>query len=223
MCRCVPADPFTADGDSDNSTFDTNAVYLSFAGGRQFGDFVVEADLGFGFLSTDKTRTISGSPDADGDYDSSLLTAGVGIERTIDLVRDVDMLGFGSVRYTRQDDDSYTETGSDANATVGEVTTEVLEARLGLEAKKSISGVGSFIGQVGGVFRRDLGESTADVTVFSATNELTFAASDFTGGNLLLGYEKEFSTGAKLELSAELEFGSGAQGPYVKAGLNWKY
>lgn len=196
---------------------------MTVVAGRQFGDYVVEVNLGFDFLSTDKTRTISGSPDADGDYDSTLITARIGIERDFDLDGDMNLLGFGNVRYTRQDDDSYTETGSDMNATVGDVTTEVIEARLGLEAKKSFADAGSLFGQFGGVLRRDLGDSTADVTVFSATNSLTFAASDFTGGNLLLGYEKEFASGAKLELTAEQEFGDGAQGPYLKAGLGWSF
>ncbi|WP_170406518.1 beta strand repeat-containing protein [Ruegeria arenilitoris] len=214
---------FTADGDSDTTSFDTNAVYLSLAAGRQFGAYTVEADLGVGFLSNDKTREITGSPDAKGDYDSTLYTLSIGVERSFDLQSDFELLGFGNVRYTRQDDDGYTETDSFANATIGDATTEVIEARLGIEAEKSVGRGGALIGQVSGVLRRDLGQSSADVTVFSTTNSLVFPSTDFTGGSVLIGYESRFDSGLKLEVNAEQEIGSDAQGPFVKAGLQWSF
>ncbi|WP_152563411.1 beta strand repeat-containing protein [Ruegeria halocynthiae] len=214
---------FTADGDSDTTSFDTNAVYLSLAAGRQFGAYTVEADIGVGFLSNDKTREIIGSPDAKGDYESTLYTLSIGVERSFDLQSEFDLLGFGNVRYTRQDDDSYTETDSLANATVGEATTEVIEARLGIEVEKSVGRGGALIGQLSGVLRRDLGEASTDVTVFSTTNSLAFPSTDFTGGSILIGYEKDFVSGLKLEVNAEQEIGDDAQGPFVKAGLKWAF
>nr|WP_253758682.1 MULTISPECIES: autotransporter outer membrane beta-barrel domain-containing protein [unclassified Ruegeria] len=214
---------FTADGDSDTTSFDTDAVYLSFAAGRQFGAYTVEADIGVGFLSNDKTREINGSPDANGDYDSTLYTVNLGIERSFDLQNQFDLLGFGNVRYTRQEDDGYTETGSLANATIGDATTEVIEAKLGVEAKKAVTKGGAIIGQLSGVVRRDLGDSSANVTVFSSSNTLVFPSTDFTGGSVLVGYEHDFASGLKLEVNAEQEIGDDAQGPFVKAGIKWSF
>ena len=214
---------FYADGDNDVTDFDTTGFYLDAAIGRQFGAYTVEAGLGYGWLSTDRTRQISGSSDATADYDSTLLTAHLGVERAFDVHDSIGLLGFGEVRYTQQQDDGYTETGSSANATVGDVTTEVIEARLGVEVEKSLNNGGLLIGQLSGVLRRDLGDDTANVTVFSTSQSLTFASTDFNGASLLVGYEKELLSDMTLELTAEQEFGDAAQGPNVRAGLRWSF
>lgn len=214
---------FTSEGDRGTTDFDTNAVYLNAAVGRQIGAYTVEAGFGFGWLSTDRTRQINGSPDAQADYDSTLLTTHIGIERSLNVSDHFGLLGFGEARYTRQKDDSYTETGSIANATVGETTTEVVEALLGLEAQKVFNNGGILKGRLSGVLRRGLGDANTDVTLFSTTNTLTFASTDFTGARVGLGYEKELIKAMRLELTAEQEIGSDAQGPYLRAGLSWSF
>ena len=214
---------FNSDGDNATTDFDTTGFYLDAAIGRQIGAYTVEAGLGYGWLSTDRTRQIVGSADASADYDSTLLTAHVGVERAFDVSEKIALLGFGDVRYTRQEDDAYTETGSSTNASVGEITTEVIEARLGVEVEKSLNNGSLLIGQLSGVLRRDLGDDAATVSVFSSAQSLSFASTDFTGASLLLGYEKDLLSGMTLELTAEQEFGDAAQGPNIRAGLRWSF
>ncbi|WP_170335453.1 autotransporter domain-containing protein [Ruegeria arenilitoris] len=214
---------FNADGDTDTTDFDTTGFYLDTAIGRQVGAYTLEFGFGYGWLSTDRSRQITGSPDAHADYDSQLLTAHIGIERAFHVSDDFGLLGIGEVRYTRQKDDEYTETRSDANATVGSATTEVIEARLGAEIDKELGHGGVISGQLSGVLRRGLGDTNADVTVFSSTETLTFASTDFTGASIVLGYEKDLMHGMQFEATAEQEIGNDAQGPYLRAGLNWSF
>jgi hypothetical protein len=214
---------FSADGDNDITNFDTMGYYLDAAIGRQIGAYTVEAGLGFGWLSTDRTRQISGGVSADAEYDSTLLTAHLGVERAFQIHDSIDLLGFSEVRYTQQKDGVYTETGPSANATVRDVTTEVIEARLGGQIEKTLSNGGRLIGQLSGVLRRDLGDSTANVAVFSTSQSLAFASSEFNGASLLIGYKKELLPNMTLDLTAEQEFGDTEQGLNVRAGLSWSF
>lgn len=214
---------FSADGDTDTTDFDTTGFYLDAAIGRQAGAYTFEAGLGYGWLSTDRSRQIGGSDDANADYDSRLFTAHVAVERDFDISGDFGLFGFANARYTNQQDDGYTETGSSANATVGDVTTEVIEARLGVEAEKQFANGGLLSAQLSGVLRRDLGTSETDVTVFSSTQSLVFASTDFTGARITVGYEKHLAQDMRLELNAEQEIGNDAQGPFLRAGLRWSF
>lgn len=214
---------FSADGDNESADFDTNGFYLDAALGRQIGAYTLEAGFGYGWLSTDRTRQINGSDDAHADYDSRLLTAHIAVERGFDVSGDFGLLGFANARYTNQKDDGYSETRSSANATVGDVTTEVIEAQLGVEAEKQFGNGGILSGQLSGVLRRDLGTTDADVTVFSSTQSLIFASTDFTGARVAVGYEQDLVEDIQLELNAEQEIGSDAQGPFLRAGLRWSF
>ncbi|WP_120635275.1 autotransporter domain-containing protein [Ruegeria sp. EL01] len=222
LALALRAGVFHADGDNA-SDFDTDGFYLDAALGRQIGAYTFEAGLGYGWLSTNSTREITGSPNASGEYDSTLLTAYVGVDRVFEVNSTLDMVGFADVRYTRQENDGYTETGSIANATVGDNTVEVVEARLGVEAEMSVGHGGLVFGQLSGVVRRDLGDSETSVTVFSSTNNLTFASTDFTGASVSVGYEQEIKHDLLLEVTAEKEIGDAAQGPFFQAGLRWSF
>ncbi len=214
---------FSSDGDTGTTDFDTTGFYLDAAFGRQFGAYTVEGGIGYGWLSTDRTRQITGSSDAQAEYDSRLITANVAVKRAFDVSGTVGLFGFADARYTNQKDDGYTETGSSANATVGDVTTEVFEGRLGVEAVAELADGGFLTGEVSGVVRRDVGDSDADVTVFSTTESLIFASNDFTGGSLAVGYEKDVVQNMLLEVSVEQEIGGNAQGPFARIGLQWSF
>lgn len=190
---------------------------------RQIGLYTLEAGLGFGWLSADRSREISGSADADAEYVSTLVTVYLGVERPFDISNTFSLIGFGDVRYTRKKDDGYTETGSSANATVGGSTTEVIEARLDVNLERAANNGGVLVGQLSGVRRRDLEESDVSVTVFSTTQSLSFASNDFTRASVLVGYEHEFVSNMQFEANAEHQIGDGAQGPNFQAGICWSY
>ncbi|WP_050605420.1 hypothetical protein [Ruegeria sp. 6PALISEP08] len=101
--------------------------------------------------------------------------------------------------------------------------TEVIEVQLGVEAEKLFGNGGILSGQLSGVLRRDLGTTDANVTVFSSTQSLIFASTDFTGARVSVGYEQELVQDIRLELNAEQEIGNDAQGPFLRAGLRWSF
>ena len=215
---------FRAEGDTPTTKFDTDTLYLNAAYGRSFGTLDFAASLGVGWLSNEKSRQIAGSKDASANYDSTMLTAHLGVGKAFDVGQDMGLNGFGNIRFTRQADDAYTEKGSSVNAQVGKSVTKVLEATAGVEIEKQLPGkVGTLSGGVSGVFRTNLTDPDAQVRVLSTTETLTFAASDFSGANLSLGYEKELMPGMLLDFSAEQEVGTGAKGPNVRALINWSF
>ena len=223
---------FHAEGEAPATEFESDAVYLTAAYGRSFGTLDFAASLGFGRLTNEKSRRIfvdNTDEFARAEYDSTLLTADFGVGKAFDVGADtgwdLGMNGFGTIRYTRQVDEGYTETGSrDVNAKVGKAVTEVFEATAGVEIEKQFPGkVGTLSGGISGVFRTNLTDPGAEVSVLSTTETLTLAASDFSGANLRLGYEKELIPGMLLDVSAEQEVGTGAKGPNVRALINWSF
>lgn len=74
-----------------------------------------------------------------------------------------------------------------------------------------------------GSWRRGLGDTQADVSVFSNAQTVTFASTNFNGANIAIGYEHSLSAGVDLELIAEQEVGREAQGPNVRAELVWAF
>ena len=59
--------------------------------------------------------------------------------------------------------------------------------------------------------------------MFSSTQSLIFASTDFTGARVAIGFEKELVQDMRLELNAEQEIGNDAQGPFLRAGLRWSF
>ena len=216
------------EGDTPATEFESDALYLSAAYGRGFGTLDFAASLGFGWLANEKSRRIGNSADARAEYDSTLVTADFGVGKAFDVGAgtgwNLDMNGFGTIRYTRQVDEGYTETGSSVNARVGKSVTEVVEARAGVELEKQFSGTaGTVSGGISGVYRTNLTDPGAQVRVLSTSEALTLATADFSGANLRLGYERELVPGMRLDVSAEQEVGTGAQGPNLGALINWSF
>ena len=219
---------FRAEGDTPATEFESDALYLNAAYGRSFGTLDFAASLGFGWLTNEKSRRIRNSADARAEYDSTLVTANFGVEKAFDVGVgtgwNLDMNGFGTIRYTRQVDEGYTETGSSVNARVGKSVTEVVEARAGVELEKQFSGTtGTLSGGISGVYRTNLTDPSALVHVLSTSKTLTLATEDFSGANLRLGYERELVDGLRLDVSAEQEVGTGAKGPSVRALIDWSF
>jgi hypothetical protein len=120
---------FNANADTAATDLDAEGFYLGGSVGQSFGAFDLNAGLGFGLLASDLERTVSGET-ASSSFDSSFFTAHVGAERGFQMSNGLNLTGYGQVRFTRQSDDGYTETGSSANLTVGDMATDVTEFTL---------------------------------------------------------------------------------------------
>jgi hypothetical protein len=120
---------FNASADTAATDLDAEGFYLGGSVGQSFGAFDLNAGLGFGLLASDLERTVSGET-ASSSFDSNFFTAHVGAERGFQMSNGLNLTGYGQVRFTRQSDDGYTETGSSANLTVGDMATDVTEFTL---------------------------------------------------------------------------------------------
>ena len=120
---------FNASADTAATDLDAEGFYLGGSVGQSFGAFDLNAGLGFGLLASDLERTVSGET-ASSSFDSNFFTAHVGAERGFQMSNGLNLTGYGQVRFTRQNDDGYTETGSSANLTVGDMATDVTEFTL---------------------------------------------------------------------------------------------
>jgi hypothetical protein len=214
---------FTSEGSSGPSDFNSQGFFGGVTLGQNFGNFAIESGFGFGLLSTDNTRSISGSSDAEASFDSTFTTMHVGVSRNFDVSNNMTLEGFGNLRYTRQDVDGYTETGSTANATVADHVVATTEAKIGVEAAYMIDTSSTLTGALTVVSRKSSGDYTIDVTVFGSTAPLASAAADFSGAGIALGYEYAFAESSKLTLGAQTEFGDGGTGPSISAGIKWSF
>ena len=215
---------FRAENNTPQTKAETGALYMNGTYGRNAGMLDLTAGLGLGLLSNRKTRQITGSGSALAEYDSTLLTVHAGVKKALDINLDAEINGFGKIRYTRQTDSAYMEQGSSINARVEKAVTEVVEATAGVEIEKQLPNkAGILSGEISGVFRTSLSDPGARVRVLSTIRTLALVTPDFTGANLRLGYKREMMPGMFLDFSAEREIGTGAEGPGVRAMINWSF
>ncbi|MCH2096674.1 MAG: autotransporter outer membrane beta-barrel domain-containing protein, partial [Rhodobacteraceae bacterium] len=213
----------SASGSGTGTEFDTTGYYLNATIGQTIGAFDLEAGIGFGWLSTDQTLAVGGIANPQSEYDSRIFTAHIAAERAFNVGQDFKLLGFANARYTSQTNEGYTATLGSASATIGEVTTDVMEVAVGATAQKQISDGGLLTAKLSGVWRQQLGDSDVDVSLFSTSETLSVASNDFKGARIEIGYEKDLSSGLQLQLNANQEIGANAQGPNIRVGLNWTF
>lgn len=213
----------TASGRSTNTEFDTTGFYLGSAIGTNYGGFDVDAGLGFGLLDTDKSRTINSVDTANASFESNFVTAHLGAQRGYQVNPSLTFTGFGQLRYTRQNDGAYTETGTIAAATVAERTIGVTEATFGIEARQIVASGGILTGHLTAVSRAVGGDDHTSVTVFRSSADILSADADFTGVSVGIGYETEIADVATLTVGLDHDLGDDGSGPNLSAGLSWSF
>lgn len=214
---------FEGDGSSGPNDFESKGFYGGVAIGQTRGDYILDGGIGFGKLSTDNTRDVGGGDTTTASFDSRFATLHIGARRDVTIYRGADIQGFGNLRYTRQTNDGYAETGSILDATVAERRVGVTEAKLGAEATYAAGDRGRLTGALQITARRTSGDSDIDVTIFGDTAPLRATTADFTGLGLALGYAFAISDGGALTVDAAQEFGDGGQGPTISAGIRWSF
>jgi hypothetical protein len=201
---------------------DAEGFYLGGSVGRSFGAFDLNAGLGFGLLASDRARTVSGET-ASSSFDSDFFTAHVGAERGFQLSNGLNLTGYGQVRFTRQNDDGYTETGSSANLTVGDLATNVTEVTLGAEVSKTLENGGIISAHATAISRNVSGDSDVSVSVFGENANIQSSNSDFSGLNVGFGYETEIVENAILNIALDHDLGDNGSGPNLSAGMTWNF
>jgi hypothetical protein len=213
----------SASGNGNGTELDTTGYYLNAAMGQTIGAFDLEAGIGFGWLSTDQTLAVGGIANPQSEFDSRVFTAHIAAEREFNMGQGFRLLGFANARYTSQRNEGYTATLAGTSATIGKVTTDVVEVAFGAAAQKRLSHGGILMAKLSGIWRQQLGDSQVGVDLFATSETLSVAFDDFKGASIEVGYEKDLSSGLRLQLSAEHEIGANAQGPNIRVGLNWTF
>ncbi len=213
---------FNASADTAATDLDAEGFYLGGSVGQSFGAFDLNAGLGFGLLASDLERTVSGET-ASSSFDSSFFTAHVGAERGFQMSNGLNLTGYGQVRFTRQSDDGYTETGSSANLTVGDMATDVTEFTLGAEVSKTMDSGGIISAHATAISRNVSGDSDVSVSVFGQDANIQSSNSDFSGLNVGFGYETEILESAVLNVAIDHDLGDNGSGPNLSAGMTWNF
>jgi hypothetical protein len=213
---------FNASADTAATDLDAEGFYLGGSVGQSFGAFDLNAGLGFGLLASDLERTVSGET-ASSSFDSNFFTAHVGAERGFQMSNGLNLTGYGQVRFTRQNDDGYTETGSSANLTVGDMATDVTEFTLGAEVSKTMDSGGIISAHATAISRNVSGDSEVSVSVFGQDANIQSSNSDFSGLNVGFGYETEIVENAILNIALDHDLGDNGSGPNLSAGMTWNF
>jgi cytoskeletal protein CcmA (bactofilin family) len=213
---------FNASADTAATDLDAEGFYLGGSVGQSFGAFDLNAGLGFGLLASDLERTVSGET-ASSSFDSNFFTAHVGAERGFQMSNGLNLTGYGQVRFTRQNDDGYTETGSSANLTVGDMATDVTEFTLGAEVSKTMDSGGIISAHATAISRNVSGDSEVSVSLFGQDANIQSSNSDYSGLNVGFGYETEILESAVLNVAIDHDLGDNGSGPNLSAGMTWNF
>jgi hypothetical protein len=205
-----------------NST-DTNGIFLSAEVARDFGFAELSFGLGIGQFDHVNHRSIGGSPDAIGEFGSTLKTAHIGISRSIQLSDEAMLTPRASFRKSVQDLEGYTEQGSLANATLGDRKVEFQEAKLGVSLTNAF-GNGTFGISLDAIHRSMRSPTLVDVSTFGSTASLTAGGSlDETFGQFAFEYSTPLGKNDLLKIGASSNVGSSSQVQTFSAEYAWEF
>ncbi len=128
-----------------------------------------------------------------------------------------------SFMYGKENLDGYTETGSSANATIGDRTITFNETRIGGEYATSMLG-GRLSASLAAVHRDADAPSIVDVSIFGNTLALASGGGGTdTFGEVGLNFEKPFDNGGILHLEARSTLGADVSTQALWASYEWKF
>jgi hypothetical protein len=226
-----------SDMDIDDSRFaptgstDSDGGFLGFNGEQALGAFIVDFGITGGWLSHDGSRFINdnlaltngltlGKSWADASYDSWFISPQIGIAADFVQGDGWVLTPSARLRYARQSIDGFTETGSNADATVGSRDLSMLEASAEIAATKSLA-FGTVTGRLGYLSRTSTGDENAEITLLSIDNTVPFGNTDSEAFYVGLGTYIGIAPNLSLQLDSQGYFGgdfTGYQGMATLVG-----
>lgn len=193
--------------------------------GGLFGTFQADsffADIalygGFSFNSSDRFVNDNLAPlgvaHALADYNSFFLAPEVRVGVNVDTGGDWTLTPSATARFSNQWIDGYSETGSNANATIGARQVQVFEGELELAATRAM-GAGEMTLRGGIDYRQSLGATTQDVVLLGQTLALPMNTAGTFGGYVGVDFNYDINDKMTLDLSAK---GSYAASGYAVSG-----
>ena len=199
---------------ADAQDIESNGVFAGVYGDRRFGRLLLGLGLAGGWQTNDSSRFINdntaltggltlGESTADASYDSWFVTP------EASLSADIALGGTGITltpsvrgRYALQRTGSYTESGSNANATVDAHTLGVAEGDFELAISRSFQLV-TLTGRAGYLVRSSAGDDDVPVTLLGITNSIGLGATDRSAAYLGAALELDLGPQASFTLDGQ--------------------
>jgi len=204
---------------------DSNGFIFGLHGAQQTNAVRIGFGFSGGLLSHDSSRFINdnlattggatlGQSSASADYDSWYFSPEIGISTDWEQSNGWTLSPGVRVRYSMQSIDGFTETGSSANATVGDRNLGVFEVNPEIVASRTAE-FGVFSVRVGYLARRSAGDDNVSITMLGASNQVGFGDTDSSGFYAGAGLNIKISDNQHLALDGVGYFGddmTGGQG-----------
>lgn len=190
-------------------------------GAHQMSGYNLDFGLAGGSLSFNSTRFVNdnlartndltlGQSYAVGTFDSWFLAPEIGISLVMEQ-HGVLYSPSANIRYSRQEIDGYTETGSAANARVGARSLGLIESSFEISASR-INEIGTLTGLAGYVLRRSVGDNTVSIVMLDSLKKVGFGNTNTDAAYLGLEADFEISPFLNLTLKGRGFLGSEMRG-----------
>jgi len=195
-----------------SQTINSKGVLGALYAKSQFDNFYADFSIFGGLMGNDSSRLVNdntefmGIDHAIANYNSWFITPELRIGADIATDSEWAISPRAMIRYTSQAIDGYIETGSNANATIGARTVQVLEGNVELAASTALEN-GTLTLASGIDYRQAIGENQA-VTLLGQNITLAQNTANTTIGYVSADVSYELGGGANLDLSARAAFGT---------------
>jgi outer membrane autotransporter protein len=209
----------------ESHDIDSDGWFAGFFGEQDMGAYYFDLGITGGMLSHDHSRFVNdnlaltngltlGESYADADYDSWFLAPEAGIGMDIDHGNGLVFTPSARIRYAWQSIDGYTESGSNANAKVGDRDIGMIEASVEMAAAKQVD-FGTLTGRIGYLLRENTGDDSVSINMIGVKNSVGYGDTDSDAAYLGLAARVEISPNTDLVLDGQGYFSgdiSGYQG-----------
>jgi len=210
-----------------SQTVEGQGLFAAVIGEKTFGAFTIDLAFAGGRVTHDSKRFVNdnlaltngltlGQSWADARYDGWFVAPEVGVSATIGELNGWSLTPSARLRHASQWLDGYKEIGSNANASVGDRTLGLLEARVELGARKTI-GIGSVSTRLGYQIRRSTGDDTAAVTLLDSTNSVGLGDTDSAAAYAGMGINLDITPGMQIHVDVTGYFGDDMTGGQASA------
>lgn len=210
-----------------SQTVEGQGLFAGVNGEKSFGAFTIDLAVAGGRIAHDSKRFVNdnlaltngltlGQSWADARYDGWFVAPEIGVSSTIGEWNGWSLTPAARLRHASQWLDGYKETGSKANASVGDRTLGLLEARVELGARKTM-GVGSVSTRLGYQIRRSTGDDTAAVTLLDITNSVGLGDTDSAAAYAGMGINLDITPAMQVYVDVTGYFGDDMTGAQASA------
>jgi hypothetical protein len=191
---------------------EADSFFAGFSGRKQWGNLFLDFALMGGVMSHDQDRFVNdnlaplGVSFANASFDSRFISPEAGLSMNFDMGHGLTITPGARLRYAAQWLDGYTESGSNANATVDDRMLGLIEGSAEIAATQQFD-FGSVTARLGILSRTSTGDDDVTITLIGVDNTVAFGTDDDVAAYVGLGASIHASDNLKLELDGQAVFG----------------